>query len=33
MWYRPRPNDFVTVEDAMVQQADVKATNGVAHVM
>lgn len=28
-----RAGDFVTVEDAMVQQADITATNGVAHVL
>jgi uncharacterized surface protein with fasciclin (FAS1) repeats len=28
-----KAGDFVTVEDAMVQQADIKATNGVAHVI
>lgn len=28
-----RAGDFVTVEDAMVQQADINATNGVAHVL
>ncbi|MDI4633457.1 fasciclin domain-containing protein [Pelomonas sp. V22] len=28
-----RAGDFVTVEEAMVQQADITATNGVAHVL
>lgn len=28
-----RAGDFVTVEEAMVQQADINATNGVAHVL
>jgi len=28
-----RAGSFVTVEDAMVQQADITATNGVAHVV
>jgi len=28
-----RAGDFVTVEEAMVQQADIQATNGVAHVL
>ena len=28
-----KAGDFVTVEDAMVQRADIKATNGVAHVI
>ncbi len=28
-----RAGDFVTVEDGMVQQADISATNGVAHVI
>lgn len=28
-----RAGDFVTVDDAMVQQADIVATNGVAHVI
>ncbi|MEJ6007540.1 fasciclin domain-containing protein [Paucibacter sp. AS339] len=28
-----RAGDFVTVEDGMVQQADIVATNGVAHVI
>jgi len=28
-----RAGDFVTVEDGMVQQADITATNGVAHVI
>jgi len=28
-----RAGEFVTVEDAMVQQADIMATNGVAHVI
>jgi uncharacterized surface protein with fasciclin (FAS1) repeats len=28
-----RAGEFVTVEDAMVQQADIAATNGVAHVI
>ncbi|MDM4764829.1 fasciclin domain-containing protein [Pelomonas sp. SE-A7] len=28
-----RAGDFVTVEEAMVQQADISATNGVAHVV
>lgn len=28
-----RAGDFVTVDDAMVQQADILATNGVAHVI
>jgi uncharacterized surface protein with fasciclin (FAS1) repeats len=28
-----KAGDFVTVEEAMVQQADIKSTNGVAHVI
>ncbi|MCV2370816.1 fasciclin domain-containing protein [Roseateles oligotrophus] len=28
-----RAGDFVTVEDGMVQQADIKASNGVAHIV
>jgi uncharacterized surface protein with fasciclin (FAS1) repeats len=28
-----RAGEFVTVEDGMVQQADIKASNGVAHIV